>query len=92
MLKKKDVDPIEVPHYDELSVKKLWPEFSKDKAFACYFPDSFADGKGPSRAYFFNVVNTLYSDYLEKIMANANEQRWSTVAADKKQEAIKISQ
>ena len=78
LLKKKKVDPVEVPAYDELSVKNLWPQFMKDKAFVRYFPDKFADGKGPARKYFFDVLNTLYPEYLAQIMAHANEVRWTT--------------
>ena len=83
LLKKKDVDSIEVPRFDELSVKQLWPEFQKDKVLARYFPDNFADSKGPSRKYFFDVLNTIYPDYLEKIMAHANEMRWTSAAPDR---------
>ena len=41
LLKKAEVAPIEVPQYDELSVKKLWPEFKKDAEFMQYFPSSY---------------------------------------------------
>ena len=41
LLEKSQVAHIKVPHYDELSVKQLWPQFSKDKAFLEYFPSSF---------------------------------------------------
>ena len=53
-----------MPHYDELSVKKLWPQFKKDANFMQYFPDSFADTKGPARQYFFDIMNTIYPEYL----------------------------
>ena len=58
LLHKTEVDPIEVPHYDELSVKALWPQFAKDKNISPYFPDSFAADKGPARKYFFDILNT----------------------------------
>ncbi len=48
-----------VPHYDELSVKSLWPEFKKDPDFVKYFPTTYPQGKGPPRDYFFNILNTL---------------------------------
>ena len=73
-------------------MKALWPEFQKDKVLARYFPDNFADSKGPSRKYFFDVLNTVYPDYLEKIMAHANEMRWTSAAPDKQKESIHISQ
>ena len=49
LLKKKAVTVVEVPHYDELSVKRLWPQYKKDPEFAQYFPDAYVEGKGPSR-------------------------------------------
>ena len=64
LFKKNEIDHIDVPHYDELSVKKLWPQFKKDQNFMQYFPDSFADTKGPARQYFFDIMNTIYPEYL----------------------------
>ena len=64
-MRKEEVVFIEVPHYDELAVKHIWPQFAKDDTLAKYFPDAFAKDKGPSREYFFNVLNTIYPDYLK---------------------------
>ena len=33
LLKKSQYDPITVPHFDELSVRTLWPQLKKDHAF-----------------------------------------------------------
>ena len=41
LLKKNAVTTIEVPQYDELSVRKLWPMYKKDAEFAKYFPDAY---------------------------------------------------
>ena len=49
LLKKKDVDEITVPHYDELSVKNIYPLLEKDAEFMSYFPSSYPKGKGPPR-------------------------------------------
>ena len=35
--KKKEVDYVSVPHWEELSVKKLWPDLKDDGAFTIYF-------------------------------------------------------
>ena len=59
LLRKEDVVYIEVPHYDELSVRQLWPQFAGDADVTKYFPDEFPQGKGPPREYFFNVINTV---------------------------------
>ena len=65
LLKKKNVDFIDVPKYDELSVKNLWPMLSKDKKFIAFFPDNWAESKGPSRKFFFDILNTVHPEYLK---------------------------
>ena len=82
LLKKKAVTTVEVPYYDELSVKRLWPQYKKDPEFAKYFPDVYVEGKGPSREYFYGILNTLYPEYLGKVMGHANEMRRTSNAPD----------
>ena len=65
LLKKSELRSIEVPHYEELSVKNIYPSMRKDDVFQSYFPDKYPKGKAPPREYFFNVLNTLQPDYLE---------------------------
>ena len=55
LLKKVDVLTIEVPRYDELSVKNIYPQFKKDPIIMNYFPDHYPANKGPPRDYFFNT-------------------------------------
>jgi len=62
-----------VPHYEELSVKALWPQFSNEDDVKKYFPDELIPGKGPPREYFFNVLNTLQPDFLKQMMDHANK-------------------
>ena len=85
LMKKTDVHKIAVPHYDELSVKALWPDVSKDPEFTCYFPDKYPAGRGPPRQYFFDILNTLQPDYLQRGLAHANEQRMGAEGADQKE-------
>ena len=49
LMKKTDVQKIAVPHYDELSVKALWPDVKKDAEFMKFFPDTYPPGRGPPR-------------------------------------------
>ena len=60
LMKKSEVVSIEVPHYDELSVRRLWPDLKKDAELAQYFPSEYPQDKGPPRDYFFNVLNTVH--------------------------------
>ena len=92
LFKKTAVSTIEVPHYDELSVKSIFPTFQNDPIFISYFPDKFPKGKGPPRDYMFNILNTLYPDYLSQVMNHANEQRMTSAGDDMKKESIEMSQ
>ena len=92
LLKKAEVKDITVPHYDELSVKALYPQFKKDPIFMSYFPDKYPVGKAPPRDYFFNILNTLHPEYLQQIMNHANEQRMSAEGEAMKHQSIKISE
>ena len=65
LMRQDEIKTISVPFYDELSVKKLWPQFSKEPDFIKYFPDKYPVGKGPPRQYFFDLLNTLYPEYLQ---------------------------
>ena len=91
LLKKEEVAFIEVPHYDELSVKALWPQFQQDRDITKYFPDVFPEGRGPPREYFFNVLNTVQPDFLRQMMEHANKQRMSATGDLGQRESIKIS-
>ena len=73
LLKKNEVKFIEVKRFDELSVKHLWGDLSKDKAINIYFPDKYPQGKGPNRKYMFDLLNTIYPEYLENIMLHATK-------------------
>ena len=55
----RQVRHVNMPRYDELSVKKFWPLMQKDAIFMLYMPDPTADGRLPEREYFWNVLNTL---------------------------------
>ena len=92
LLRKDEVRPIHVPHYDELSVRNLYPQFTKDKEMQQYFPDTFPKNKGPPRKYFFDLLNTIHPEYLHQLMKHANEQRHSAQGEDMKAQSIEISQ
>ena len=83
---------MQVPQYDELSVRRLWPEMKKDADFLSFFPSKFPKDKGPPRDYFFNVLNTLYPEYLAQLMGHANEARMTAGGLGQQSESIKISQ
>ena len=75
LLELRQVVHVNVPHYDELSVKKFWPLMQRDKTFMLYMPDATPDGRLPEREYFWNVLNTLQTAYVQRLIEHANAQR-----------------
>ena len=69
---------INVPKFDELSVKNIYPLFKKDQSFMVYFPDVFPKDRWPHREYFFTVLNTVYPEYLAKLITHANKMRFAS--------------
>ena len=67
-----DVRFINVPHYDEISVKRLWPPMQGCEDFMKYFPDKLPKGRLPNREYFFNILNTANNEYVTQISRHAN--------------------
>ena len=59
-----------------------------DEEFSIYFPDEYPDDKYPPRAYFFNILNTLYPEYLKKIYDHAQSQRWTVEGEKQTEQAI----
>ena len=84
-----EVRRVNVPKYDELSVKNLWPTMSQDPEFMQFFPDVFPKGKIADREYFFNVMNTVHEEYTQALIRHANEQR--TTAGGQARETQTIS-
>ena len=81
-----------VPFYDELSVVKIWPMVQKDPEIMKYFPAKLPKGRVPDRSYFFNVMNTFQSSYIEGLIRNANNQRNSVTNEEKAMEAIEVTE
>ena len=73
---------INVPKFDELSVKNIYPLFAEDEAMMRHFSDSYPREKGPTREYFFTVLNTLYPEYLAKLIKHAHKVRFASDQPD----------
>ena len=92
LMKKAEVKYVTVPHYDELSVKGLYPMFTKDAEMMAYFPSKYPKGKQAPRDYFFNILATLHPDYLQQVMAHASKQRHTAEGEGMARESIQISE
>ena len=63
---------VNVPRYDELSVKQFWPILRQDETFVTYMPDPTTKNSLPERSYFWNVANTVQHDYVQNVIKHAN--------------------
>jgi len=88
----KEVKFVNVPVYDELSVKNLWPHCQTIDDIMKYFPDTLPKGRNPDREYFFNVLNTLNEQYVAELIKHANDARHSASAFKAEDETIEISE
>ena len=73
---------INIPRFDEISVKSIFPLFAEDLELMQYFPDQFPKEKGPTREYFFTVLNTVYPDYVKSLVEHANKMRYQSNQAE----------
>ena len=62
-----------------------------DEEFMKYFQDDYAEDKRPCREYFFNILNTLYPDYLAQIMQHSAKERFTAQGEDQQKQAIKVT-
>ena len=92
LLKLKDVSFISVPRYPELTVKTLFEHLKNDPQFMAYLPDKFPRGHPPDREYFWNVLNTLQPEYVERVIAHAHRCRNVVVEDQQQLDSIEISQ
>ena len=72
-------------------MKKLYPDLKQDPNFQQYFADKYPEDKLPCREYFFNILNTVYPDYLSSILDNAQKIRNTVDGDEQKNEAIKVT-
>ena len=76
-LKQNEVIRLEIPSYQELSVKNLYDDAMKDPALAKYLPSKEQlSNKLPEREFFFGVLCTLRKQYKTDIIAEAQAKRF----------------
>ena len=82
---------INVPKFDELSVKNIYPLFAEDEQIMRFFPDAYPREKGPTRDYFFTVLNTLRPEYVERIIKHAHKVRYASDQVDNRAYEIQMT-
>ena len=91
-LKQNEVNRMEVPCYQEISVKNLYEDAIKDEILAKYLPTKEQlSGRLPERSFFFGLMCTLRHQYMKDIIADAQKARYTVPEDDPKKQGILIS-
>ena len=76
-LKQNEVIRLEVPAYQELSVKNLYEDAMKDAVLSKYLPSKEQlSNSFPEREFFFGVLCTLRKQYMKDIIEEASSKRF----------------
>jgi hypothetical protein len=92
-LRQNEVNHMEVPCYQEISVKNLYEDAMKDELLVKYLPTKEQlSGRLPERDFFFGLMCTLRNQYMKDIIAGAYKARYTVAEDDTKKQAISISE
>ena len=92
-LKQNEVNRMEVPCYQEISVKNLYEDAIKDEILAKYLPSKEQlSGRLPEREFFFGMLCTLKNQHMKDIIADAHKARYTVADDDAKKQGIVISE
>ena len=88
----KQVKFINVPVYDELAIKHIYPLARDEPNLMLYFPDKLPQGRMPERNYFWNVFNTLNEEYVGRLIKHAHEQRNSAAQEEEPAQNVVVTE
>jgi hypothetical protein len=84
--------PIEVPHYDELSVDALIKDVMTIPDLGKFFLEQKTPANRPDREFFFNIINTVDPDYLSALIRHAQGLRFGSSARSKEDNIIEVNE
>jgi hypothetical protein len=91
-LKQNEVIRLDIPGYQELSVKNLYEDALKDPVLTKYLPTKEQlSNKLPEREFFFGVLCTLRKQYMTDIIQDASKKRFKVSDDDPKRQGIAIT-
>ena len=91
-LKQNEVIRLDIPGYQELSVKNLYEDALKDPVLTRYLPTKEQlSNKLPEREFFFGVLCTLRKQYMTDIIQDASKKRFKVSDDDPKRQGIAIT-
>ena len=91
-LKQNEVNHMEVPAYQEISVKNMYDDAMADELLKKYLPTKEQLGNRlPERDFFFGILSTLRNQYMRDVISEAHKKRYTLSEDDDKKEGILIS-
>jgi hypothetical protein len=84
LLKATQACSIDIPMWEELGVKKMWPTAMEIPGFMDFIPDEWDGGIRTDRDYFWSIVFHLAEGFTVGLIQDCTEQR----AARLKQKAV----
>ena len=92
-LKQNEVIRLDIPAYQEISVKNLYEDALKDPVLSKYLPTKEqVSNKLPEREFFFGVLCTMRKQYMQDILEEANKKRFRISDDDPKKQGIAITE
>ena len=92
-LKQIEVIRMEIPAYQELSVKNLYEDAMKDEVLSKYLPSpEQLSGRLPEKDFFYGVICTLRKQYMRDIIEAPNKKRFKVDEGDDSKKGILISE
>jgi hypothetical protein len=87
----KDIKVVNMPKYDELSVKAIYDPMMMREDLRAYFPDHYPAGRQCAREYFWCVCDTVYPKEIDAMIKHANVQRCNQQNPDDCDNKIKVT-
>ena len=92
LVPRNQIRPIEVPHYDILSVETLVKDVMTIPDLGKFFPEQKTHSNRPDRQFFFNIINTVDPDYLSALIRHAKGLRFGSGAPSKEDNIIEVNE
>jgi len=91
-LKQNEINHMEVPNFQELSVKNMYNDALSDAVLCKYLPSKEQlSGKLPERDFFFGILCTLKNQYMKDVIADAQKKRYGVQPDDERKQGILIT-
>ena len=82
---------VNVPHYDELAVRYIFPKFKSDPEVMKYMMDQYPKNRFPDRQYFYTILNTVRPEYVHDMIVHANNARYAPFGEAREPDTVVVS-